>query len=41
MAVEVIESDRLLVATGRKPNLDSLNLSAAGVETGKIMKSDR
>ena len=36
---EVIESDQLLVATGRKPNTDSLNLSAAGVETGKIMKS--
>lgn len=32
---EVIESDQLLVATGRKPNTDSLNLSAAGVETGK------
>lgn len=31
----VIESDQLLVATGRKPNTDSLNLSAAGVETGK------
>src|SRR5690625_6828509 len=30
---EVIESDQLLVATGRKPNTDSLNLSAAGVET--------
>ena len=29
------ESDQLLVATGRKPNTDSLNLSAAGVETGK------
>lgn len=27
---EVIESDQLLVATGRKPNTDSLNLSAAG-----------
>ena len=26
---EVIESDQLLVATGRKPNTDSLNLSAA------------
>lgn len=32
---EVIESDQLLFATGRKPNTDSLNLSAAGVETGK------
>lgn len=32
---EVIESDQLLVATGRKPNTDSLNLSAVGVETGK------
>lgn len=32
---EVIESDQLLVSTGRKPNTDSLNLSAAGVETGK------
>lgn len=34
-SIEVIESDQLLVATGRKPNTDSLNLSAAGVETGK------
>ena len=33
---EVIESDQLLVATGRKPNTDSLNLSAAGVEGGII-----
>ncbi|MGN6972631.1 FAD-dependent oxidoreductase, partial [Neisseria sp. P0009.S001] len=32
---ELIESDQLLVATGRKPNTDSLKLSAAGVETGK------
>src|SRR5699024_4197618 len=32
---EVIESDQLLDATRRKPNTDSLNLSAAGVETGK------
>lgn len=32
---KVVESDQLLVATGRKPNTDSLNLSAAGVEVGK------
>jgi mercuric reductase len=31
----IIEADQLLVATGRTPNTDSLNLSAAGVETGK------
>src|SRR5690625_5066320 len=32
---KVVESEHLLVATGRKPNTDSLNLSAAGVEVGK------
>ncbi|MGP9039442.1 MULTISPECIES: mercury(II) reductase [Bacillaceae] len=32
---KVVESEQLLVATGRKPNTDSLNLSAAGVEVGK------
>ena len=32
---KVVESDQLLVATGRKPNTDSLNLKAAGVEVGK------
>src|SRR5699024_2591118 len=32
---KVIEAEQLLVATGRKPNTDSLNLSAAGVEIGK------
>ncbi|MFD1849671.1 mercury(II) reductase [Oceanobacillus bengalensis] len=32
---KVVESDQLLVAAGRKPNTDSLNLSAAGVEVGK------
>ncbi|MFS0644540.1 mercury(II) reductase [Siminovitchia sp. 179-K 8D1 HS] len=31
---KVVESEQLLVATGRKPNTDSLNLSAAGVEVG-------
>ena len=31
---KVIESEQLLVATGRKPNTDSLNLSVAGVEVG-------
>lgn len=31
----IIEAEQLLIATGRKPNTDSLNLSAAGVETGK------
>lgn len=28
-------SEQLLVATGRKPNTDSLNLSTTGVEVGK------
>ncbi|MEA3321492.1 MAG: mercury(II) reductase [Bacillota bacterium] len=32
---KVVESEQLLVATGRKPNTDSLNLSAVGVEVGK------
>ncbi len=32
---KVVESEHLLVATGRKPNTDALNLSAAGVEVGK------
>ena len=32
---KVMESEQLLVATGRIPNTDSLNLSAAGVEVGK------
>ncbi|MFZ3590366.1 mercury(II) reductase [Bacillus sp. DJP31] len=32
---KVIESEQLLVAAGRKPNTDSLNLSVAGVEVGK------
>lgn len=31
---KVIESDQLLVATGRKPNTESLNLSAASVGVG-------
>ena len=32
---KVVESEQLLVATGRKTNTDSLNLRAAGVEVGK------
>ncbi|WP_373892955.1 mercury(II) reductase [Virgibacillus sp. CBA3643] len=32
---KVVESEHLLVAAGRKPNTDSLNLSAAGIEVGK------
>src|SRR5690625_582163 len=32
---KVVESDQLLVATGRKPNTETLNLSAAGVEVGQ------
>ncbi|WP_217282435.1 mercury(II) reductase [Sediminibacillus sp. JSM 1682029] len=32
---KVVESEQLLIATGRKPNTDSLNLSAAGVNVGK------
>lgn len=32
---KVVESEQLLVATGRIPNTDSLNLSAAGVKVGK------
>ncbi len=31
---KVIESEQLLVATGRKPNTDTLNLHVAGVEVG-------
>ncbi|WXG66315.1 mercury(II) reductase (plasmid) [Enterococcus faecium] len=31
---KVIESDELLVGTGRKPNTEVLNLSAAGVQVG-------
>ncbi len=34
-ATQDIECDEILVATGRKPNLEDLNLSAAGIETGK------
>ena len=30
-----IEGSHLLVAVGRKPNLDKLNLEAAGIETGR------
>ena len=30
----IIESEQLLVATGRKPNIKSLNLQVAGVEVG-------
>lgn len=32
---KVVESEQLLIATGRKPNTDYLNLSAAGVNVGK------
>ena len=32
---ESIEGDRLLIATGRKPNVEGLGLEAAGVEVGK------
>ncbi|AQQ55402.1 mercury(II) reductase [Planococcus lenghuensis] len=31
----IIEADQVLVATGRRPNTESLNLEAAGVETGR------
>ncbi|WP_170006496.1 mercury(II) reductase [Bacillus fonticola] len=31
----IIEADQLLVATGRRPNTESLNLEAAGVEVGQ------
>lgn len=31
---KVIESDQLLIATGRKPNTETLNLAKAGVEIG-------
>src|SRR5699024_12799580 len=31
---KVIESEQLLVATGRKPNTDKLNLHVAGVDVG-------
>lgn len=30
-----IEADQLLIATGRRPNTDALNLAAAGVKVGK------
>ncbi|WP_408057176.1 mercury(II) reductase [Ureibacillus acetophenoni] len=33
---KVMESEQLLVATGRKPNTDTLNLKAAGVKVGKL-----
>ena len=36
---KVVESEQLLVATGRKPNTDSLNLSAAGLKSEKETKS--
>ncbi|MFZ3579075.1 mercury(II) reductase [Virgibacillus sp. DJP39] len=32
---QIIEANQLLVATGRRPNTDSLNLKAAGVEVGQ------
>jgi len=32
---QIIEADEVLVAAGRTPNTESLNLKAAGVETGK------
>lgn len=32
----IIESDQLLIAAGRTPNTESLNLNAAGVETGRL-----
>ena len=32
---ETIEGDALLIATGRRPNIDGLNLEAAGVRTGR------
>ncbi len=31
---KVVEAEQLLVATGRKPNIDSLNLSVANVDVG-------
>ena len=41
---EVLQGDRLLVATGRRPNTDQLGLETAGVETtrgGHIVVDDR
>ena len=35
---QVIEADQVLVATGRKPNTETLNLESAGVKTGKKAK---
>ncbi|RSK52384.1 mercury(II) reductase [Bacillus canaveralius] len=32
----IIEAEQLLVATGRKPNIESLNLQAAGVTVGSL-----
>jgi len=34
LAPETVKADALLVATGRRPNMDGLNLAAAGVRTG-------
>ncbi len=38
-----VEADRVLVATGRKPNIDGLNLEAVGIETyrGGIVVNDQ
>jgi pyruvate/2-oxoglutarate dehydrogenase complex dihydrolipoamide dehydrogenase (E3) component len=33
--IETVEGDALLVATGRRPNTDGLNLEAAGVDAGR------
>lgn len=37
----VIEADLLLVATGRKPNLDRLGLGALAIDDGSFLKVDR
>lgn len=43
MGEEQIDADEILVATGRAPNVESLNLEAGGVEAGKrgIVVDDR
>jgi mercuric reductase len=33
---QIVEADQILVAAGRRPNTEALNLEAAGVEIGKL-----
>lgn len=36
-----VRGDRLLIATGRKPNTDRWNVSAAGIETDEHLAAGR